>query len=301
MSNLFVKRLKAPGHLDKNYLRFDRGGSNYCIQIKDNGSVLANCVGYAWGRWRELLGGFHSLSRANAEDWWSKVDGYERGQVPRVGAVICWREGGTYNGKDGMGHVAIVEEVKANGNIITSNSAYKGSEFYLREIRAPYNVGGRFVLQGFIYLPGEWVTHILKANAVIADEVIAGHWETGAARVNNLKAAGYDPDVIQKLVNEKLAPKPVKTNEQIAAEVRNGAWGNGEDRVNRLTKAGYDAKVIQSIVNNQNGSKPGLTNEAVARKVINGDYGNGSARTAKLRVEGYDPAVIQSIVNRILG
>ena len=43
-----------------------------------------------------------------------------------------------------------------------------------------------------------------KTNEQIADEVIRGLWGNGADRVNRLKAAGYDPTAIQKLVNAKL-------------------------------------------------------------------------------------------------
>lgn len=47
-----------------------------------------------------------------------------------------------------------------------------------------------------------------KANSTIANEVIAGKWGNGPVRKSRLKAAGYNPDTIQKLVNEKLNPKP---------------------------------------------------------------------------------------------
>lgn len=43
-----------------------------------------------------------------------------------------------------------------------------------------------------------------KSNEEIAKEVIAGKWGNGADRKAKLKAAGYDPDVIQKLVNQML-------------------------------------------------------------------------------------------------
>jgi hypothetical protein len=45
---------------------------------------------------------------------------------------------------------------------------------------------------------------VKKTNAVIANEVIHGLWGTGTVRKNRLKKAGYDPAVIQKLVNKKI-------------------------------------------------------------------------------------------------
>ena len=39
----------------------------------------------------------------------------------------------------------------------------------------------------------------------IADEVIAGKWGNGETRKKKLKSAGYPYDLVQKIVNEKLA------------------------------------------------------------------------------------------------
>ena len=38
----------------------------------------------------------------------------------------------------------------------------------------------------------------------IAKEVIAGKWDVGQKRIDLLKAHGFDPDAIQKKVNELL-------------------------------------------------------------------------------------------------
>ena len=38
----------------------------------------------------------------------------------------------------------------------------------------------------------------------IAKEVIQGKWGNGQDRINKLKAAGYDPNAVQKKVNELL-------------------------------------------------------------------------------------------------
>lgn len=151
----FIKRISAPSKNDLNYRHIKKGGYNYCIEI-NNGDCLPNCVGYAWGRWREILGKYHNLSRSNAENWYINVnDGYERGNTPKLGAVICFRKGKVHNGSDGAGHVAIVEEIKDNGVIVTSNSGYKSKRFWLRELAPPYSMGSGYTFQGFIYLPVE--------------------------------------------------------------------------------------------------------------------------------------------------
>lgn len=162
---VFKQRTSEPSKNDINYIRYDKKnkdgvkGTNYCIALNQStGYVLPNCTGYAWGRWREILGKFHNLSRGNAEVWWGKGDGYKRGQTPKVGAVVCWRQGAAGSGADGMGHVAIVEQVNADGSIVTSNSAYKDYNrmFYRQTLKPPYIYAPGFVLQGFIYLPGDW-------------------------------------------------------------------------------------------------------------------------------------------------
>ncbi len=43
-----------------------------------------------------------------------------------------------------------------------------------------------------------------KSNETIANEVIQGKWGNGQDRVNKLKAAGYDYNAIQAIVNKKL-------------------------------------------------------------------------------------------------
>lgn len=146
-------RLTAPSTTDKHWIQRDKGGYNPCILIKGN-SVLPNCVGYAWGRFMEILGKAPTLSRGNAENWWDYSDGYERGQTPRLGAVICWRKGKAHNADDGAGHVAIVEEIAADGTITTSNSAYGGKRFYTQKLKPPnYTWSSAFTKQGFIYNP----------------------------------------------------------------------------------------------------------------------------------------------------
>lgn len=149
----YTPRLKAPSNNDKNWVHYTRDGYNYCIRISGS-SCLPNCVGYAWGRWRELLGKKPKLSTNNAEDWWAKSDGYKRGQEPALGAVACWRKGKAGYGADGAGHVAIVEKIDADGTVTLSNSAYGGTRFYLSKFKkGKFDLGSKYYLQGFIYLP----------------------------------------------------------------------------------------------------------------------------------------------------
>lgn len=96
-----------------------------------------------------------------------------------------------------------------------------------------------------------------KSLTQIAAEVWAGKWGSGPDRAKRLKAAGYDPNVIQQLVNRGVGnagstkqPTPVrKSVAQIAAEVLAGKWGNGDARIANLRRAGYDPKAVQAEVN----------------------------------------------------
>jgi surface antigen len=157
----FISRTTSPSTTDKNWIKTTAGGYNYCILIK-NGSCLPNCVGYAWGRWRELLGKYHNLSRGNAENWYgNKGDGYKRGKTPKLGAVICWAKGKAGNANDGAGHVAIVEKINSDGSILTSNSGYGSKRFWTQTIKKGYAMSG-YTLQGFIYLPIEFINESAK-------------------------------------------------------------------------------------------------------------------------------------------
>lgn len=173
-----------------------------------------NCTAYAYGRFYELTGTKPKLSTANAENWYKKKDGYKRGSDPKLGAVICWRKGEVGNGKDGAGHVGIVEEIKKNGDIVISNSGWKSFIFKTRTLKKSnnYKISG-LTFQGFIYNPIEF---------------------------------GEDkPEATAKPVN-----KPVnKSVNAVAKEVIQGKWGNGADRKKRLTAAGYNYTEVQAEVN----------------------------------------------------
>lgn len=149
---MYKPRLKAPSTTDKHWLHTSKGGYNRCILVKGK-SCLPNCVGYAWGRWYEIMGKAPNLSRSNAEMWYDTKDGYKRGKTPKLGAVICWRKGKVGNSADGVGHVAIVEQIKADGSVVISESGYNAFRFRIRTLKPPYSIGGAYVFQGFIYNP----------------------------------------------------------------------------------------------------------------------------------------------------
>lgn len=160
----FTPRLTEPSENNKNYIHYTHGGYNTAIVIdKDTGSVLPNCVGYAQGRLLELIGKNKvdwKLPACNAEDWFetAQKNGFKTGQIPKLGAIAVFRAGTTHNGSDGAGHVVVVEEIKANGDIVVSQSAYGGAKFYttLLTKESGYKYADYRIFEGFIYCPVEF-------------------------------------------------------------------------------------------------------------------------------------------------
>lgn len=179
----FRSRISPPSQTNTNYMHVSKGGKNSCILISGN-SVLPNCVGYAWGRAMEILGKTPKLSRRDAKDWYAyKADGYKRGKKPKLGAVICW-SGGTRK----KGHVAIVEDVFADGTILISQSGYGGPKFWLSRVKPPYNLSG-YIFQGFIYLP-------LPENVLQKEDIIVNL----SLKQLSYGDKGYEVKTIQRIL-----------------------------------------------------------------------------------------------------
>lgn len=145
-----------------------------------------------------------------------------------------------------------------------------------------------------------------KSNRQIAKEVIAGRWGNGHDRTTRLRAAGYDPNKIQREVNILMdSTPPKKTVSQIASEVIDGKWGNNPSRANRLEKAGYNADAVQNEVNRMLNSGRATSTEKstvvkLAQEVIAGKWGNDPERTRRLKKAGHNVSAIQAEVNRRL-
>lgn len=152
----FKSRLSAPNTSDKYWRHTSIGGLNECLLIK-NGSVLPNCVGYAWGRAYEILGSKPKLSKGNAENWYNYNDGYPRGNTPSLGAIAVWQKGSTLSGSDGAGHVAVVEKINSSTQIVTSESGYGSATTFWTKTRnkgsdGNWGAGSGYKFLGFIYI-----------------------------------------------------------------------------------------------------------------------------------------------------
>ena len=205
-------RTTKPGKGNKYYIRKAQGGYSNAIYGKPTDSecnVLANCVGYAYGRFNEI-GGYgycKYLAPVNAENFMDYKGSCKTGMTPKVGACMVWEGKG-----DLAGHVAIIEKVYDNNHVYTSESGYGSKNPFWNSHR--YNNNGRwgcnsnYKFLGFIYNPAvkEEVIEapVRKSVDELAREVIRGDWGNGQDRKDKLTAAGYNYSEVQGRVNEIL-------------------------------------------------------------------------------------------------
>lgn len=120
------------------YIRQVTGGLNGAVAGSPTiagANVLCNCVGYANGRFNEIINDPELTGTAikfkyqlvcNAENFIesAKKQGLSISSTPIEGGIMVWQKGATLGGGDGAGHVAVVEEVYNDGTIMTSESGY---------------------------------------------------------------------------------------------------------------------------------------------------------------------------------
>lgn len=143
---MFTKRTTKPKKGNKFYTRKPKG-YNTCVvgNPKDVCDALANCVGYAEGRFNEIISEIlgkdtfkYDTLYCNAENFIEKAEklGLKISNVPVKGGIMVWQKGESLKGEDGAGHVEIVEDIletDANGNptkIYDSSSSYGGTAFF---------------------------------------------------------------------------------------------------------------------------------------------------------------------------
>lgn len=159
----FTPRLTRPTAGNKYYIRKASGGYSRAVKGKPTDSqcdVLSNCVGYAYGRFNEI-GGYgycKYLAPVNAENFMQYKGSCKVGQTPKLGACMVWQKGNTLNGSDGAGHVAIVEKVISDTEVVTSESGWGNSKPFWTKTRKKgadgrWGSGSAYKFLGFIYNP----------------------------------------------------------------------------------------------------------------------------------------------------
>ena len=160
----FTMRTTRPAN-NKNFITRGSGGWNTCIKGNPRyqyADALANCVGYASGRFNEIIniarettGCTYTTLNCNAVGFKERAEaaGLKTGSTPRRGAIMCW-------GKEGAaGHVAIVERVNNSNSVYTSESGWGSSAIFWNSTRSNSNgrwgIGAGYYFRCFIYLPDD--------------------------------------------------------------------------------------------------------------------------------------------------
>lgn len=131
---MFSTRTSRPLAGNKYYITKSAGGYSPCIKgspTDPDCNVLHNCVGYAVGRFNEIVdaGNCNLLASVDAGNMCviAKQQGLTVSDKPTLGGCMVWSKTG------GAGHVAVVEQINPNGSIITSESGYNSkSAFWLQ-------------------------------------------------------------------------------------------------------------------------------------------------------------------------
>ncbi len=150
----FKKRTTAPNITNIWYgakNKFSLGNNSMFIKRKNSKGVAkyGNCTHYAYGRLMECQNKVLAVINGNADDWYSNAPkkGYKVGKTPKLGAIIVYK----HTTKSG-GHVANVEEIYSNGDLLLSMSGYKSFLFTTRKVKKSDNYCyNDYKLLGFIY------------------------------------------------------------------------------------------------------------------------------------------------------
>lgn len=143
----FKKRTIAPTKSTEFYGNKNPYSGTKYDMFKKHPDNYGNCTHYAYSRFSEILGKESKLPSGNAGTWYDKVTNYKKGKTPKVGAIIEYK----HKTKSG-GHVAVVEEIKSNGDLVLSMSGYNSGLFWTRTVsKSKGYVYNDYKLVGFIY------------------------------------------------------------------------------------------------------------------------------------------------------
>lgn len=169
----FNMRTSKPSAGNKFYNNGNNGGYSWCINGSptDRGcNVLANCVGYACGRFNEIIGYMkYKTLCCNAENFIerAKQAGLQVVSYPTLGGIMVWKKGNTLSGNDGAGHVAIVERIDSANQIYTSESGYGSSAFWnsvRRNNNGRWGLGSGYTFRGCIVNPAIGDVHYVAPS-----------------------------------------------------------------------------------------------------------------------------------------
>lgn len=179
--SIFNRRTEAPSYDNKYYLQRSYGGFNSAISGKPlycDGSVLSNCVGYANGRFGEIIaeitgkeGIRYNTLNCDAENFIERA--IKAGldidyNNMRLGGIAVFAKGKPGEAGDGSGHVLVVEHIYSINRINCSESFYGGSAFVNQDrnnANGRWGLGEEYTFRGCIinpFIPG--ITEPVERN-----------------------------------------------------------------------------------------------------------------------------------------
>lgn len=271
-------RTTKPSAGNKFFITKSKGGYSTCIQGKPTDSqcnVLANCVGYACGRFNEIIGSMKYPSlNCNAENFIERAKntyGLEISPIPTLGGIMVWQKGSTLSGNDGAGHVAVVEKIIDSNTIYTSESGYGSSAFWnstRKNTNGRWGLGSGYTFRGCIVNPAigkitaPTETNTSNSNDIVYT-VVKGDTLSGIASkygTTYQKLAEYNgisnPNLI--LVGQKIKiPNSNNSSSSITYVVKNGDTLSGIASKYGMNWKNLYNKNKSVIGNNPNLIKPG--------------------------------------------
>lgn len=242
----FTVRTSCPSN-NKYYITQSSGGYNGAIQgkpTKSGANVLSNCVGYANGRFGEIMnkGYIPYQLTCNAENFIEKAKNYglKISNTPTLGGIMVWQKGSLSSG-DGAGHVAIVERINGDGTIYTSESAYGGTAFYnstRSNSNGRWGIGSAYSFRGCVVNPSVEPTPVSSDIAYI--QLILNERYGFGIKVDNIYGNETHKGLIKGLQTE--------LNRQYNANlVVDGIFGNKTKNACRIVAKGARGNITWLI------------------------------------------------------
>lgn len=150
----FIKRTVAPKRTEKWYADHNPWRGGPFDMFTHNG----NCTNFCYCEMSKILGRESKLPIFNAycksgKNWYDNcTKGYEKGQTPKIGAIIVYKHKGKASG-----HVALVVDIKSNGDLELQMSGWETFLWKTRIVKKSNNYCySDYKLLGFIYCPIEF-------------------------------------------------------------------------------------------------------------------------------------------------
>jgi surface antigen len=230
-SAAFLPRLTAPNPNVDTFLYWthtgEEGGNPFPIKDVSNKSTLPSCEAYAWGRFYEILGESPKLSTGEAKTWYNYKDDFKRGDTPVIGAIACWT-GVT------SGFVAVVEQVKEDGSIITSESIDINTIWQTTERTkgsGNWGMSSSYTFQGFIYCsiitPTASIGSLDKSTVVAKAEALTkAEMEANAKYIwNYLGSKGWSLNAVAGMLGNMQYESTINPGRHQVGSGEDGGFG----------------------------------------------------------------------------